>query len=783
MPTMRLPNLDIAHLRGFIALAETGGFAPAAQALGVSLDDLEEGFAALEASIGQPLLGSDRRGLRLTPEGGRLLDNARRLVILHDEAVRCVVDPATGMSACPSARTSPIEPCESVRIRDMLADAIGCVSEGFVLFDAEGRLVLCNERYRAAYPLLADLLKPGVRFADILRIAVERGAAGGPLDDPTGWIAERLNRHIVNEQPTDHQLAGGRWYRISEHATRAGGVVKILTDITEMKHHEEALAESEARYRRLVETAPYGIVVWDGERVRFANRAAVRIVGTGDPDSLVDVPTVTDDASGGRVPLSRHLPRATGQGGAGQGGAGQGGAGQGGAGQGGAGAGRGDEDADSVSLLEARVMPGDGTVREVDVGVHPLAADGHQTWLLVLDDVTRRRMAERALHQAQKMQAIGQLAGGIAHEFNNMLTAIGGFAMMARRTPNDRARVGQCLTEIVKATERASGLTAELLTFGRAGKQEAAARPVRVATLLDDLGRFLHPVLGERTGLSIDVRCEAATVVIDPALLHQCLVNLAINSRDAMPGGGPIALAVDCVVPDMLFWQRHGELRRGAFVTLSVTDTGSGIDPALLDRIFEPFFTTKEQGEGTGLGLSLVYSTVTRAGGAVEVASEPGHGTVFTLFLPAADVALAVVSEGDSNAGVDGEPEGLSMAVSVLLVEDDEQVRALIRLSLEDMGMRVVCAGDGVAALDAFAARGGAFDLLVTDLVMPRMGGAEMARALRRDNPDLPIIVISGYPPEGEDLDDLLADTGRVAFLHKPVNCDDLAAMIKALVV
>ncbi|MGY0712356.1 ATP-binding protein [Azospirillum argentinense] len=631
--------------------------------------------------------------------------------------------------------------------RALLSDAIGCVSEGFVLFGADGRLVLCNDRYRAAYPLLSDHLVPGVRFADLLRVAVERGAAGDDLGDPSDWIAERLNRHIRSGPPTDHQLGDGRWYRISEHATRFGGVVKILTDITELKRHEEALADSEARYRRLVEMAPYGILIWDGLRLRFANRSAALILGNGDPDAMLRIPLVEATEFDGVQRLFDWLPP-PGSG------------------------------LEAPPPVEARFVTAQGVLRELEVGIHPFAVEGEAAWFLVLTDITGRKQAERAIQQAQKMQAIGQLAGGIAHEFNNMLTAIGGFAQMARRAPQDRSRVEQCLTEIVKATDRASGLTAQLLSFGRPGQTDAA-RPVRVGAVIDDLRRFLGPTLGERHPLRIEGAGGGAVVTIDPALLHQSLLNLVLNARDAMPEGGPIAIAVE----------RTDDLG----VIITVADTGCGIDPAVIDRIFEPFFTTKEPGAGTGLGLALVYSTVARAGGDVEVDTELGRGTVFTLRLPTEDVAEPQDADvpGLDDAflldAADDEMEGLSMAATVLLVEDEAQVRDFIRLTLEDMGMRVVCAADGTEALRAYADHGGAFDLLVTDLVMPQVGGASVARALRRENPDLPTVLMSGYPPETESLDDLLADPKsggrRIVFLRKPINPDELADTIHALLI
>ncbi|WP_051340682.1 ATP-binding protein [Azospirillum halopraeferens] len=752
------PALDIPALRGFVALADTGSFTAAALRCGVTEADLRHAVRGLEDALALPLVAAAGPP-RLTAAGSRLLDNARRLVTLHDDAVRCLVAPdGPDSSPCPAPPAEADAVCEAVRIRTVLADAIGCVSEGFVLFDREGQLVLCNERYRAAYPLLKDVLRPGVRFADILRKAVERGAAGSTVDDPGGWIEERLRRHIETDRPTDHRLTDGRWYRISEHATRSGGVVKILTDITELKRHEEALARSEERYRRLVETAPYGIVVWDGARVRFANRAAAALLDTDDPAAMPAVPIVGSDVVGDGEPLFAVLPPPA-------------------------------PEPPFAAPLEVRVAGRDGTLREVEVGVHPVEVEGEAAWFLVFDDVTQRNRAERALQQSQKMQAIGQLAGGIAHEFNNMLTAIGGFAQMARRTPGDRARVDQCLGEIVKATDRAAGLTGQLLSFGRAGPAEPA-RPVRVADQIEELRRFLHPILGERYRVKTDLRDADAVVMIEPGLLHQTLVNLAINARDAMPSGGTITITIDRADPDEAFRWRHADVEPGPLVAVTVRDTGNGIDPAIIDRIFEPFFTTKEQGAGTGLGLALVYSTVTRAGGAVEVASEPGEGACFTLYFPAgrtvpggeADRRPGTVPPAVIPAAGRAETGPSPFAATVLLVEDEEQVRDFIRLTLEDMGLRVAAAADGQEALAVFAAAGGAFDLVVTDLVMPHLGGADVARTLRRECPDLPILLISGYPPQDEDLNDLLSDTRSVGFLHKPIEPDALADRVRSLV-
>ncbi|HYD69022.1 PAS domain S-box protein [Azospirillum sp.] len=630
-------------------------------------------------------------------------------------------------------------------------DALDSISEGFVLFSADGRLLFCNGQYRHAYPNIADVLVPGTPFEEILRVAAERGGYPDAQGDIGTWIQDRLKRHLEHEAPVDRQLSDGRWYRISEHATGSGGIVKILMDITELKRREQELAqqtdqlattvnalrESEKRYRQLVELAPYGIAIWDRTAIRFANTAAASILGTGGSGSLEGAPLAS--LFTGVDGLEARLGRAV-------------------------------EGPGERVACEA-VRP-NGERRHVEVGAYPAVYQREPAVLLVIADVTDRRRAEEELQRAQKMEAVGRMAGGIAHEFNNMLTAIGGFARLAERSPADEARVLTCVREIAKASDRAAALTGQLLDFSRRRSTEEM-EVMALAGLVRDLRIFLKPLMSAGVDLDLDIRDASAHAVANAVTLNQALLNLAINARDAMPDGGRITVTLDVITPDGAFFNRHEGLRPGRYAVLRVADTGCGVPEAIRDRIWEPFFTTKEPGKGTGLGLWMVYGTAQQAGGAVEMASEPGKGSVFSLYLPAVDPP----DEEDGGIEPVRLPEG--EAAAVLLVDDEESVRSYLKLALEEAGCHVTEAGDGVAALERWDECGGLFDLVVTDVSMPRMNGAELARELEGRNPNLRMLFLTGYTSR-DKAEGLTAKAGR-ALLMKPIGPERLIQAVRDL--
>jgi hypothetical protein len=362
----------------------------------------------------------------------------------------------------------------------------------------------------------------------------------------------------------------------------------------------------------------------------------------------------------------------------------------------------------------------------------------------VLRDITERRELEERLRQSQKMEAIGQLAGGVAHDFNNLLTVISGYAHMARR----HVGVGPGspeLAEIVHAADRAAELTKQLLAFAR--QQVLAPAPLD----LNEVARGLVPMLSRLIGEDVRIAMLAGgglpRVLADRAQVEQVIINLAINARDAMPDGGTLSVETSAGVLD-------------EFVCLSVTDTGTGIEPAQLERIFEPFYTTKEIGVGTGLGLATVHGIVTQSGGHVRVSSEPGHGSTFSVYLPA--VAPGVPAEGG-----DAEPaatERLGGAETILLCEDDESVRRLAVLFLAAEGYTVISCGSPGEALAA-AGESRPIHALVTDIVMPEMSGVELAARL-----GLPALFVSGYSEERVE--------PGTPFLEKPF---DRAGLLRAV--
>jgi len=389
--------------------------------------------------------------------------------------------------------------------------------------------------------------------------------------------------------------------------------------------------------------------------------------------------------------------------------------------------------------------------------------------LVLTTDVTERRQLEDQLRQAGKMEAVGQLAGGVAHDFNNILTAILGYAdLLAEGLPAaDQRR--EDLEEIRKAAQRAAALTRQLLAFSR--KQVLELRSLDVNLLVDNMDKMLRPLLGENIQLRAVPAPKLHAVRADPNQIEQVILNLAVNARDAMPKGGKLTIETANVDLDEHYAARHATVVPGPHVLLAVSDTGTGMDAATQARIFEPFFTTKDPGRGTGLGLATVYGIVKQSGGSIWVYSEPGVGTAFKIYLPRCDepeakretppVPLAVARTGSE---------------AVLLVEDEAEVRRLVERLLRMQGYAVTAAASPAEAIAA-ARAAGKIDLLVTDVIMPGMNGREMARLLAAERPRMRVLYMSGYT------DAAIAQQGILppgtAFLSKPFTPDVLARKVR----
>ncbi len=379
---------------------------------------------------------------------------------------------------------------------------------------------------------------------------------------------------------------------------------------------------------------------------------------------------------------------------------------------------------ESVPPFETVRRRKDGTQVYVSVSISPIRErDGRIVGAsLICRDVTERKRLERQVIQSQKMEAIGQLAGGVAHDFNNLLTIINGYSelLLNRLPPGDPMR--QLLSEISQAGERAGALTRQLLAFSR--QQVLEPKVLDLNAGVSDTEKMLRRLIGEDILLTYMPSPTAGRVKIDPGQLEQILMNLAVNARDAMSQGGRITIETRSVTLDELYVQSNPDARPGPYALLAVSDTGCGMDDATKTRIFEPFFTTKGPGKGTGLGLATVYGIVKQSGGCIEVSSELGRGTTFKIYLPQVQEP---VSAGKSFRGLPMMPRGNE---TVLLVEDEDAVRSLARQVLRLCGYTVLEADDGQRAVQLVEDHRGPIDLVMSDVVMPYLGGRQLVERL-----------------------------------------------------
>ncbi len=412
-----------------------------------------------------------------------------------------------------------------------------------------------------------------------------------------------------------------------------------------------------------------------------------------------------------------------------------------------------------------RLLHLDGGWRSVEAVLSPPRNwSGPERIILTARDIGARERLERELAQAQQMAVLGRFAGGVVHDFDNLLTAIQGYTSLLLRDlrPGDPQRDG--LEEIRQSSERAAGLTRQILAFGR--RHAAESGPVDVNQLIGNLVRLLPPLIGDDLALVTVLAPSTGMVRADPGHLEQVIMNLVINARDAMPHGGRLTIATANEHVTDYDLRASPELPPGRYVLLTVRDTGTGIDAATLPSIFEPFFTTKEPGRGLGLGLATVYGIVKQCEGHVEVESTPERGTTVRVYLP-----MAKAESGVGPARGPSKTSGI-----ILLVEDEAAVRLFARAALEEQGYRVLEAGHGWEALMRLSEFDGAVSMVIADVMMPEMGGSELARRLAVERPGLPILFLSGYTDDEMTLRGLGPPS---AFVQKPFTPDVLVRRVR----
>jgi len=509
------------------------------------------------------------------------------------------------------------------------------------------------------------------------------------------------------------------------------GLRGAVQDVTDIERTASALRESEERYRMLFENNPHPMWVYDVGSLRFlaVNAAAVAHYGYSREEflgmTIADI-RPEDDRDALRARVAAAAPGL-----------------------------------DKAGVWRHRRK--DGSLVEVEISSHSVTFGAQSARLVLASDVTERRRLEQQLRQAQKMEAVGRLAGGVAHDFNNILGVIMGYGdILSRRLPRGDALAGK-VAEIVRAAERAAALTRQLLAFSR--QQVLQPRVLDLNVVMGEMDKMLRRLIGENIELKTRLQEQLGSVMADPGQMEQVIMNLAVNARDAMPQGGSLLLETRDVELDESYVRLHPSARSGPHVMLAVSDTGCGMDPETMARIFEPFFTTKLQGKGTGLGLSTVYGIVDQSGGSIEVYSEPGRGTTFKIYLP------RVEGRAEHTAAMEqtSPPTG---SETVLLVEDEEALRGMIREALEGAGYRVVEAGTPRQALAIAESHQGNIHMMLTDVVMPGMSGRDLAERLKPLRPGVAVVYMSGYTDDAIGRHGLLE--AGTHFLQKPFTSQQL---------
>jgi len=623
--------------------------------------------------------------------------------------------------------------------RALLAEAEELAHVGsWALEPDTGRLTWSDELYRIfgvepqSVPVTRDWFRARVHADDREAVGVTFRRLVEGADIPS------LRCRIVRPDGSERTIqTHGRVQR--DTTGRVLRVIGSAQDVTELVRAESELREALGTVAALLDASPVAIVAVDAEyRVTKWNPAAEHLFGWTPADVLGrPLPIVGHDHRLEHTRLREQLL-----------------------------SGR------TVSAIDTRRQRKDGSVVNVYLSVAPLRSAGGDVRgaVALFVDMTERRQLEEQLRQSQKMEAVGQLAGGVAHDFNNLLTVIKTYSELLLDQIDGTNPFREDLVAIHRAAGRAASLTRQLLAFSR--KQVLQPKVLNLNAVAGGLEPMLRRLIGEDVRIVMLPAPKIGRVRADPGQLEQVLVNLAVNARDAMPKGGTLTIETSNVDLDRDYAGRRSVVLPGQYVMLAVTDTGCGMDEATRRRVFEPFFTTKEVGRGTGLGLSTVYGIVKQSGGYVWVYSEPGQGTTFKIYLPSIDEEISSSEGQTAQVAVGG-------AEVVLLVEDDEGVRALGRRILERYGYTVLEARDGHDALRIAGQYPQRIDVLVTDMVMPELSGREVYQRLSPARPGLRVLYVSGYTDDDIVRRGLIEATA--AFLQKPFTAMHLAGAVRAV--
>ncbi len=660
--------------------------------------------------IPEPILTQRRRAVERVFETGKSV----RGVDEHDEqwtdfAVYPVFDEKLSCAHAAIFARNVTALVQSERNYQMLFDSM---ASGFALHeiicDAEGRPI--NYRYLAVNPAFETMV--GLKADAILGQTVLEVL---PDVEPE-WIAT-FGKVAISGQPIrfeSYTQTLDKYFEVSAYSPRPGQFACTFFDVTDRIQAQKSLKASEARFRSLFEQAVDGIFLIDETgRLRDMNRSACESLGYTHEElsqlKWTDVVLTTSQPSDPATLLTEIRSQGS-------------------------------------ILYEGQHKRKDGSEFPVETTISVMREnDDSESLLAISRDISSRKQYEEEQHkleaqlrQSQKMEAIGQLAGGVAHDFNNLLLAIRGYTDLAMEDlPTDHAILSE-LAEVSKATDRATALVRQLLTFSR--RQELTLATVDLNEIVTGLLKMIRRIIGEHIDLTFTGGSNLYTIAADPGQIEQVLVNLCVNARDAMPRGGKLYIETENFAVDPRYSRTHMDARIGDYVSLTISDTGEGIPQDIQSRIFEPFFTTKEVDRGTGLGLATVYAITKRHGGFLNLYSEYGHGTTFRIYFP----------QGTAGGSADRDDAVLKLdtdapPATILLAEDDELVRKLSVRIMERAGFKVLVARDGAEAIELYDGHHEEISLALLDVIMPQISGRGVCEHIRARNPHLPILFASGY--------------------------------------
>lgn len=616
----------------------------------------------------------------------------------------------------------------------ILSHALHSISESVCITDLEDHILYVNPAFERAYGYSPEeLLGRPISIVQTPSNPPEVIREIFPATLRGGWHGELLNR---KKDGSDFPVFLSTSI-VCDESGKAVALMSSATDISVSKRAAKALQQSEERYRELFENAGDMLYTCDlNGKITSINKAGEQMTGYMRETALqmcIEEIVAPEQIAACRCMFKQNLKGET-----------------------------------QDSVYQTEFLCKDG--RRIPVEIHSrliyesgLAIGVHGT----VRDISDRKRLEDQFRQAQKMEAVGRLSGGVAHDFNNVLTIVSGYAQLLLDNPSLDSSAVEQATAIKKAARRGAGLTSQLLAFSR--KQVLQPRILNMNSVVKNAGEMLSRLIGEDVTIETKFSPDIPPVKVDPTQIEQVLMNLAVNARDAMPNGGRLVLETSAVVlrEDPLDFR----IKAGNYVRLAVSDTGSGMTDEVKSRIFEPFFSTKRREQGTGLGLATVYGIVRQSGGSIHVYSEVGHGTTFKIYLPAIESPQSVAAE------IPARSERLSGSETVLLVEDEDDVRNLLERFLTRLGYSVLIASGPGSAIELVNSHQGTIDLLLSDVIMPGMNGPDMARRLTALRPQLRLLYMSGYTDEAILHHGVL--DSAVNFIGKPFTIEQLSTAIR----